>query len=99
MQSSNPDEPHDQSKNRGEGKPNEIAQINYNYEPNQLKPSIFLQLQPKIWKLNSKTWEAEIETLKCEIENPNMKIKYEIGMKSEMKLNLNEIKPNLLLIT
>ena len=35
MQSSNPDEPHDQSKNRGGGKPNEIAQINYNYEPNQ----------------------------------------------------------------
>ena len=50
MQSSDPDEPHDQSKNRGGGKPNEIAQINYNYEPNQLKPSIFLQLQPKIRK-------------------------------------------------
>ena len=60
-----------------------------NYEPNQLKPSIFLQLEPKIRKLNSKTWEAEIETLKCEIENPNLKIKYEIGMKSKIKLNLN----------
>ena len=78
MQSSDPDEPHDQSKNRGGGKRNEIAQINYNYEPNQPKPSNFFAITTEITirKLTIQTLlhkTTENSNPKMQNSNPNLK--------------------------